>query len=119
MKNMKRILPVMAAALLMLTACGNKEADTQVPGNPQPSVSAPSNEAQQMLEGTISDIKDFMFVVTDAEGKAYQFTFEGEKPQGLENAEDGDKVMVAYSGEVSEVDPFNGTVMSVEVMPEG
>ena len=36
------------------------------------------------LTGTIDDIKDFMFVVTDDKDTPYSFTFD-EKPDGLES----------------------------------
>lgn len=65
------------------------------------------------LTGTIDEIKDFMFVVTDKNGTSYGFTFE-EKPEGLENVSNGDTVTVKYTGTVSEVDPFEGEVISVE-----
>ena len=44
---------------------------------------------------------------------AYEFSFET-APEGLENVAGGDTVKVTYTGEISEVDPFNGTVISVE-----
>ena len=59
------------------------------------------------------EIKDFMFVITDESGAAYEFSFET-APEGLENVAGGDTVKVTYTGEISEVDPFNGTVISVE-----
>ena len=65
------------------------------------------------LTGTIDEIKDFMFVVTDENDIPYSFTFE-EKPEGLENVSNGDTVTVKYTGTVSEVDPFEGEVISVE-----
>ena len=65
------------------------------------------------LTGTIDEIKDFMFVVTDKNGTSYEFTFE-EKPEGLENVSEGDTVIVKYTGTISEVDPFEGEVISVE-----
>ena len=65
------------------------------------------------LTGTIDEIKDFMFVVTDKNGTSYGFTFE-EKPEGLQNVSNGDTVTVKYTGTVSEVDPFEGEVISVE-----
>ena len=37
-----------------------------------------------------------------------------EKPEGLENVSNGDTVTVKYTGTVSEVDPFEGEVISVE-----
>ena len=65
------------------------------------------------LAGTIDEIKDFMFVVTDENDTPYSFTFE-EKPEGLENVSNGDTVTVRYTGTISEVDPFEGEVISVE-----
>ena len=65
------------------------------------------------VTGTIDDIKDFMFVVTDENDTPYSFTFE-EKPEGLESVNNGDTVTVKYTGTISEVDPFEGEVLSVE-----
>lgn len=68
---------------------------------------------EKEMVGTISDIKDFMFVITDNSDTPYSFTFD-EKPTGLENVSNGDTVTVKYTGTLSEVDPFNGEVISVE-----
>ena len=46
---------------------------------------------EKELTGTIDEIKDFMFVVTDENDTPYSFTFE-EKPEGLENVSNGDTV---------------------------
>lgn len=68
---------------------------------------------EKELTGTIDEIKDFMFVVTDENDTPYSFTFE-EQPEGLENVSNGDAVTVKYTGTISEVDPFEGEVLSVE-----
>ena len=69
---------------------------------------------QSTMTGTISDIKDFMFTIT-ADGTDYAFSFEqDQKPDGLSDVKDGDKVTVTYTGTVSEVDAFSGTVLSVK-----
>lgn len=68
---------------------------------------------EKELTGTIDEIKDFMFAVTDENDTPYSFTFE-EKPEGLENVSNGDTVTVKYTGTISEVDPFEGEVLSVE-----
>ena len=68
---------------------------------------------EKELTGTIDEIKDFMFVVTEGNDTPYSFTFE-EKPEGLENVSNGDTVTVKYTGTISEVDPFEGEVLSVE-----
>lgn len=68
---------------------------------------------EKELTGTIDEIKDFMFVITDENDTPYSFTFE-EKPEGLENVSEGDTVTVKYTGTISEVDPFEGEIISVE-----
>lgn len=69
---------------------------------------------QSTMTGTISDIKDFMFTIT-ADGTDSEFSFEqDQKPDGLSDVKDGDKVTVTYTGTVSEVDAFSGTVLSVK-----
>ena len=71
------------------------------------------SQEEKELTGTIDDIKDFMFVVTDDKDTPYSFTFDA-KPDGLESVASGDKVTVKYTGTISEVDPFEGKIISVE-----
>lgn len=71
------------------------------------------SQEEKELTGTIDDIKDFMFVVTDDKDTPYSFTFD-EKPDGLDDVASGDKVTVKYTGTISEVDPFEGKILSVE-----
>ena len=68
---------------------------------------------EEELKGKISDIKDFMFTVTTDDGKSYALNFD-KKPEGLDKLKDGDEVVVHYTGELSEVDPFEGEILSVE-----
>ncbi len=90
--------------------CGQTEVkqDNTITNN-----SEEGKEEEKELTGTIDEIKDFMFVVTDENDTPYSFTFE-EKPEGLENVSNGDTVTVKYTGTISEVDPFEGEVLSVE-----
>ena len=69
-------------------------------------------EASEVI-GTVDEIKDFMFIVTDDNKVCYAFTFE-ERPEGLDEIAVGDKVIVKYTGTISEVDPFMGKISSVE-----
>ncbi len=78
------------------------------PGNTEESVSE--------VTGTLDEIKDFMFVVTDDAGSSYAFPFE-EKPENLDQMAVGDKVVVKYTGTISEVDSFTGEVLSIEKQP--
>lgn len=75
----------------------------------------PEKIEQEVSEviGTIDEIKDFMFIVTDDDKVSYAFTFE-EKPEGLKEVSVGDKVIVKYTGSISMVDPFMGEILSVE-----
>ncbi len=80
----------------------------------------PSGETLQEdvseVTGTLDEVKDFMFVITDDAGVSYAFPFE-EKPEGLEQLAVGDKVIVKYTGELSEVDAFTGEILSIEKQP--
>lgn len=125
---------VLAASVL--AGCGNSSADstastsastaasvaasTAAPAASTAASSAASSSAsadasaEETLTGTISDIKDMSFVVTDDKGTPNMFAFEGNKPTGLDQVKDGDKVTVTYTGKLSEVDAFTGTIKSVE-----
>lgn len=72
-----------------------------------------TKEKGATITGTISDIKDFMFIITDKNGVAYVLSFDGEKPKGLSDVKEGDTVTVAYTGELEETEAFTGTVISV------
>lgn len=112
---MKKTLMLLACTALLaasLTACGSKPAENTDTGSASSSDSA---TAESKLSGTLDEKKDFMFVVTDEKGAAYEFTFDASaKPEGLDDAAEGDSVTVTYKGTVSEADPFDGTVISVE-----
>ena len=53
-----------------------------------------------------------MFVVTDDSGVSYSLTLEGGEAT-LDGLAAGDRVTVTYTGVLSEVDAFEGTVLSV------
>ena len=63
---------------------------------------------EQLMRSKISCLLSQMSLA-----QRYEFSFET-APEGLENVAGGDTVKVTYTGEISEVDPFNGTVISVE-----
>lgn len=105
----KKLITVLMGLMLsagLIGGCGQTN-------NSSESVKQEETAEEKELTGTIDEIKDFMFVVTDKDGTSYGFTFE-EKPEGLENVSNGDTVTVKYTGTVSEVDPFEGEVISVE-----
>lgn len=112
---MKKTLMLLACTALLaasLTACGSKPAENTDTGSASSSDSA---TAESKLSGTLDEKKDFMFVVTDEKGASYEFTFDASaKPEGLDDVSEGDSVTVTYKGTISEADPFDGTVISVE-----
>ena len=66
-------------------------------------------------DGKLEEKKDFMFVVTDDDDVSYQFSIDSSAaPEGYDDVAEGDSVTVTYTGTLSEVDPFEGTVISVE-----
>lgn len=105
----KKLITILMGLMLsagLIGGCGQTN-------NSSESVKQEETAEGKEVTGTIDEIKDFMFVITDKNGTSYGFTFE-EKPEGLENVSNGDTVTVKYTGTVSEVDPFEGEVISVE-----
>lgn len=105
----KKLITILMGLMLsagLIGGCGQTNNNSE-------SVKQEETAEGKEVTGTIDEIKDFMFVVTDKNGTSYGFTFE-EKPEGLENVSNGDTVTVKYTGTVSEVDPFEGEVISVE-----
>lgn len=114
---MKKFLGIVVSVMLcmgLLMGCG--KTDSKEAGSTAGSSALAGQEEdteEKELTGTIEDIKDFMFDITDESGACYSFTFD-KKPEGLENVSNGDNVTVKYTGTISEVDPFEGEVISVE-----
>ena len=102
MRRSKQMLACLLAVVLVLACagCGAKKSEESV--------------EEKTLTGTLDEVKDFMFVVTDDNGDSYALTFEGNAPEGLSEREVGDRVTVTYTGELSVVDAFTGQVLSVE-----
>ena len=106
---MKKTLMVFACTALLaasLSACGSKPAENTDTGTASSAAASSSSSEQQQentLTGTLDEKKNGMFVVTDAD-----------TPKGLDDVAEGDSVTVTYTGTVSEVDSFDGTVVSVE-----
>ena len=103
----------------MMTGCGAKSDNAgaaQQEETTQQEGTATEGQSEETFTftGTLDEVKDFMFVVTGEDGTCYEFTFDEEKPEGLDSVNVGDKVTVTYTGTASEVDPFDGEVISVE-----
>ena len=96
------------------TTVAKETAGTKETADAKETTEKADEEKESTMTGTISDIKDFMFTIT-SDGKDYAFTFDNDKkPEGLAEVKDGDKVTVTYTGTVSAVDAFSGTVESVK-----
>ena len=111
------LVATMAAS--MMTGCGAKSdnsgaAQQEETTQQEETATEGQSEETSTFTGTLDEVKDFMFVVTGEDGTCYEFTFDEEKPEGLDSVNVGDKVTVTYTGTASEVDPFDGEVISVE-----
>ena len=120
----KKLITIVIGAMLcagLIAGCGQSDTkqDKAAAGTENAKQAETKDEGEndsqeeKELTGTIDDIKDFMIVVTDDKDTPYSFTFD-EKPDGLESVASGDKVTVKYTGTISEVDPFEGKIISVE-----
>ena len=112
-------------AVLMMTAalaagCGAKAdtttaAPTQAETTQSETIQSESQKTEEKTEsvtGKIEEIKDFMFTIESDKG-TYAMTFDT-APEGLSDVKEGDEVTVTYTGELSEVAAFTGTIISVE-----
>ena len=96
------------------TAAAKETAEVKETADAKETTEKADEEKESTMTGTISDIKDFMFTIT-SDGNDYAFSFDNDKkPEGLAEVKDGDKVTVTYTGTVSAVDAFSGTVVSVK-----
>ena len=73
------------------------------------------SEETNAVVGTFMEKKDFMFTLQDSHGKYYGFNFDV-KPKNYDDFNDGDVVKVTYTGTITEVDPFEGEIISIEKM---
>lgn len=96
------------------TTAAKETAEVKETADAKETTEKADEEKESTMTGTVSDIKDFMFTIT-SDGNDYAFTFDNDKkPEGLAEVKDGDKVTVTYTGTVSAVDAFSGTVVSVK-----
>lgn len=70
-------------------------------------------EEEKTVTGTFMEKKDFMFTIQDERGHYLGFNFDV-KPENYADFENGDIVTVTYTGTITEVDPFDGEIISIE-----
>ena len=110
----KETAEVKETANVKETADAKETADKKETADAKETTEKADEEKESTMTGTISDIKDFMFTIT-SDGNDYAFSFDNDKkPEGLAEVKDGDKVTVTYTGTVSAVDAFSGTIVSVK-----
>ena len=94
-KKLMVFLMVLVLSVSVFAGCGSKE------------------EEVNTVTGTFMEKKDFMFTVQDERGQYLGFNFDV-KPENYGNFENGDIVKVTYTGIITEVDPFEGKILSIE-----
>ena len=94
-KKLMVFLMVLVLSVSVFAGCGTKD------------------EEVNTVTGTFMEKKDFMFTVQDERGQYLGFNFDV-KPENYGNFENGDIVKVTYTGIITEVDPFEGKILSIE-----
>ena len=94
-KKLMVFLVLLVLSVSVFAGCGSKD------------------EEANTVTGTFMEKKDFMFTVQDEKGHYFGFNFDI-KPENYENLENGDIVKVTYTGTITEVDPFEGEILSIE-----
>ncbi len=95
-KKLMVLLMVLVLAVSVCAGCGSKD-----------------EAEKKTVSGTVLDKKDFMFTVQDEKGRFWGFNFDV-KPDDYADFENGDIVTVTYTGTLTEVDPFDGEILSIE-----
>ena len=105
MKKKLFVLLTVVCILALATACGSQTSGTDTDSNAGTQSGAQQEEST--LTGKLDEKKD--------QGASYQFSIDSSaKPEGYDDVAVGDSVTVTYTGALSEVDPFEGTIASVE-----
>ena len=116
---------VILTTLVLATGCGPKPLDTTTSAvvettaatteadTSQEAAALPQAKETSEITGTIDEIKDFMFTIVEDGGEAYPLSFDAE-PEGLSDVQNGDKVTVTYTGDLSREEAFTGTIVSVK-----
>ncbi|MGN0335839.1 MAG: hypothetical protein ACI4DV_09335 [Lachnospiraceae bacterium] len=79
-----------------------------------PNDTVANNGDHNVITGTLSELKDSMFTLTDSDSIPYGFSFGNTAPSGYETFKEGDRVIITYSGTLNENEPFTGEIISIE-----
>ena len=120
-KKILMLLIVLIAIASLIAGCskvnGQEDSATSASVMQNEPITSESLEDASEVTGKVEEIKDFMLIVTDDDNVSYAFTFE-EKPEGMDEIAVGDRVLVTYTGTLSEIDPFMGE-FSVKLLSSG
>ncbi len=120
-KKILMLLIVLIATASLIAGCskvnGQEDFATSASVMQSEPITSESLEDASEVTGNVEEIKDFMLIVTDDDNVSYAFTFE-EKPEGMDEIAVGDRVLVTYTGTLSEIDPFMGE-FSVKLLSSG
>ena len=94
-KKIMLFMMVLVLSICALAGCGSK------------------GEEEKTVTGTFMEKKDFMFTIQGEKGQYLGFNFDV-KPEKYEEFKEGDIVKVTYTGTITEVDPFEGEILSIE-----
>ena len=120
-KKILMLLAILITAASLIAGCskvnGQEDFATSASVMQSETITSKSLEDASEVTGNVEEIKDFMLIVTDDDNVSYAFTFE-EKPEGMDEIAVGDRVLVTYTGTLSEIDPFMGE-FSVKLLSSG
>ncbi len=119
-RNILGLTMAIITVSMLFVACQSNKSDSgeTVASSPENSTVQDDDKkadtgSVQTISGTITDIRDMQFVL-EVGDTAYLFSYDS-KPDDLDDdIEDGDTVEVSYTGELNDIDPFNGTIVSIE-----
>ena len=120
-KKILMLLFILSVCIGVIGGCskvtGQEDSETSVsimPSEVMEDEPIPSDSGKNVVDedtseviGKVEEIKDFMLIVTDDDHVSYAFSFD-EMPEGLDKIAVGDRVLVTYTGTLSEIDPFVG-----------
>ncbi|MBQ6867173.1 MAG: DUF4300 family protein [Clostridia bacterium] len=120
-KKVLMLLIVLIATASLIVGCskvnGQEDSATSASVMQSETITSESLEDASEVTGNVEEIKDFMLIITDDDNVSYAFTFE-DKPEGMDEIAVGDRVLVTYTGTLSEIDPFMGE-FSVKLLSSG
>lgn len=67
---------------------------------------------ESTITGKLDEVKDFMLILNADDGVSYAINYD-KKPDDLKNYKVGDRITITYTGKLTQMDPFTGTIVSI------